>query len=156
MITPIQPQPVQGVLQRLVDALGAVEGVDLFNGPAVPPPNEQGLAQLNVVAYGGAPPDGSHNEGLCVLRKSTFQIVGRHEDYDKAYEVTEAARAALCVTDTALRGLYFLRISPRTEMTDLPLDPQRRARIAFSIETVSRLIPPGLQRNLEPVEETQR
>ena len=139
----MEPQPLGGILQRLVDVLGAEEGADLFNGPAIPPPNEQGLAQITVITYGGSAPGGTHNEGLSVLRRSTFQVIGRHEDYDVAYAAAEAAREALIVTDIELRGLYFLRISPRTELADLPLDPQRRVRVAFSVEAVSRLIPAG-------------
>lgn len=162
LITLVQPQPVGGILQRLVDMLGAVEGVDLFNGPAVPLSNDPSVVQLNVIAYGGSPPDGTHNEGYSVLRKSTFQVIGRHEEYDFAFAAAESARVALSVHDVVLRGLYFLRISQRTELADLPFDPQRRARVAFSVEAVSRLATAGELAKAERVpiqshlEETQR
>lgn len=132
------PTIFSALIAFYADKLGGTPGVDLFGGNSIDLPNED-YPMLTIISYGGGGPEDTQQEPNAI-RHPNFQLTGRSIIYDEALALAEAALAKSTARNEVFSGFFFLRIAPRSDVFDLPLDPSGRSRVAFNIETTVRKV----------------
>ncbi len=126
---------LQAVLGRLAITGVGVEGRTLFGGSDSSLPSS-GAGLLTVVPTGGRQRVQTHNGSA--VRRPSFQITARADDYRVAEALASSAYSQLDVANIAFGAVFFLHVSPMQEPFAMPPDANGRARVSFNIATAHR------------------
>lgn len=119
--------------QRMEDTGVAADKTDVFLGEKDEIPDGPG-PYLSIRDTGGTGPERRQNQQSVAYQRPSAQLVATALDYQDAEALIRAAYDACdTVHDEVIGTTYYLSIRPLQEPFGMPLDGNKRARVAFNV-----------------------